>query len=153
MPVSSLNSTVARWPRRAGPGGRVVQFAGPLLGVVDQLLHGLGRKIRRHHQHVLRGADQHHRLEVAHRIEALVRRDGDVHRQRLRAEMQRVAVGRRLRGLRRADIAAGAGAVLDHDLLAPHLAELRGDDARQRIERAAGPEGDDHADGFVRPSL
>ena len=91
--------------------------------------------------------------KIAHRIETLVRRDGDVDRERLRAEVQRVAVGRRLRGLRRADIAAGAGAVLDHDLLAPHLAELLADDARQRVERAAGAEGDHHAHGFVGVGL
>jgi hypothetical protein len=35
----------------------------------------------------------------------------------------------------------------------PHLAEPCGDDPGQRVEGAAGAEGDDHADGLVGISL
>src|SRR5262249_4082784 len=46
-------------PAGAGPERGVIQFAGMRLGVVDQLLDRVKRRVRRHHQHVLRGRDQH----------------------------------------------------------------------------------------------
>ena len=67
--------------------------------------------------------------------------------------MQRVAVGRRLGGGLRADIAAGAGAVLHHDVLAPGLGELLRDDAAERVDGAAGRERDDHAHRAVGIAL
>jgi hypothetical protein len=54
------------------------------------------------------------------------------------AEPERVAVGRRLGDLARADRAAGAAMVLDHDLLAERLAHELGDAARQHVVAAAG---------------
>ena len=50
-----------------------------------------------------------------------------------------------------ADVAAGAGPVVDDDLLAEPLAELGRDDAHRGVGRAAGREGDDHADRLGRP--
>ena len=60
--------------------------------------------------------------------------------------MQRIAVGRRLRGRGGADIAAGAGAVLDHHVLAPGLAELLRHDAAERVDGAAGGKRNQDAD-------
>ena len=62
-----------------------------------------------------------------------------------------VAVGRRLGGDRRADHAAAARLVLDHDVPAGVLDELGLDDAGDRIGRAAGREGHDELDRSLRP--
>ena len=51
---------------------------------------------------------------------------------------QRVAVGRGARDLAGRDRAAGAAAVLDHDLLAERRAHGIGDDARHHVVAAAG---------------
>src|SRR5262249_33782250 len=67
--------------------------------------------------------------------------------------MERVTVGGCLRRRGGAEIAAGARPVLDHDLLAPELRELGGNDAPKGVERAAGRERDHHAHGFVRIGL
>jgi len=58
---------------------------------------------------------------------------------------QRVAVGRRARRQRGADIAGGAGVVLDVESLAEVLAELLGDQAGEQVARAARPERHDDA--------
>ena len=63
------------------------------------------------------------------------------------AEEQRVAVGRALDEGARADQAGAAGAVVDHDLLAERARKLLGDDARQRVDAAAGRIGNDEGDG------
>jgi hypothetical protein len=67
------------------------------------------------------------------------RRQRDVGAERLRAEMQRVAVGGRRCGCGRADVAAAAGRFLDHDLLAPHFAELS---AMKRPSTSIAPDGE-----------
>ncbi|MCY1213937.1 hypothetical protein D9M72_257400 [compost metagenome] len=127
--------------------GSVVQFAGMLLGVVDQLAHVLRRQAVRHHQQV--GGDRH----LADRGEVglgVVRQAGvDIRPDRMRAgggDQQRIAIGRSLGGHVRADRAAGAGAVVDHDLLAHAGAHLLRDGACQQVSRAAGREGHDQAD-------
>ena len=107
-----------------------------------------------HRQHQRRGCHQTHRVEVAHRIVrqiALqvgvdgVRGDG--------GEKQRVAVGGRARRELGADGAAGAGAVVDDDLLAVGGAELLRDEARQHVVAAAGGKGDDEAHRLRRVGL
>ena len=84
-----------------------------------------------------------------HRIEASDRRERDVDRQHLAAEMERVPIRRRLRGGLRADIAAGAGPVLHEHRLAPHVAQFLRDDATERVDGAAGGKRNDDADGAV----
>ena len=64
----------------------------------------------------------------------------------VRHHQQRVAVGRRLRGLDGADHAAGAGAVLDHEGLAEVLLQDAADLARRDVGRAAGAERHDDLD-------
>ncbi len=150
LDAGDLREQHARQMRaRAWAKRRISELSGPRLGVVDEIAHRLVRRVRRHHQHVLRGRDQHDRLKVAHRIEALVRRDGDVDGERLRAEVQRVAIRRRLGGGRGAEIAAGAGAVLDHDGLAPFIRQLAGQDAPERVDRSASRESDHEPHGLV----
>ena len=57
-----------------------------------------------------------------------------------------VAVGRRARDHLAGDIAAGAGAVLDHDRLAERLLEPLAEDARHHVARAAGREAEHERD-------
>jgi hypothetical protein len=102
---------------RSDAGRRVVELARMRLGVIDQLLHRLDRRICRHHQDVLGGGHQNDGIEILDRIEAPLRRDSHVDGKRLRTEMQRVPVGGRLRGRGGADIAAGPGPVLHHHRL------------------------------------
>src|SRR5262249_15442054 len=65
--------------------------------------------------------------------------------ERLRAEMERITVGRGLRRGRSADIAAGARTVLDDDVLPPRFGELLREDAPERVDGAAARKRDDHA--------
>jgi hypothetical protein len=53
-----------------------------------------------------------------------------------RAHQQAVAIGRRARDRLGADVAAGAAAVVDDDLLAELPAQFEGDDAADDVGRA-----------------
>ncbi len=91
------------------------------------------------HDDQLAGADQPDRREILARVVADVAVERRIDRERAgAAEHQRVAVGRGLRHRARGDRAAGAGAVLDDDVLAERLAHLLGDDARHHVVAAAG---------------
>ena len=89
-------------------------------------------------QNIRRVGDQRDRGEVGHGIHlqgfaenAGVDRDrADV------AEEDGVPIGRRLRGFLRANDAAGAGTVLDHEGLAELLLKLCGNDAGDGIDSA-----------------
>ena len=72
---------------------------------------------------------------------------------RVECHQQRVAVGIGLGDHVGADIAVGAGAVVDDDLLAECFAEFLADGARQRVGRTAGSVGHDQPDRFVRIGL
>ena len=94
----------------------------------------------------------------ADRIEAL---DGIVGRlaqasaapkRRVGREQERVAVGRRLGRRLGADHAAGAAAVLDHELLAEGLGELVGPGTADRVRGAARRIGQDELDRCARAS-
>ena len=106
------------------------------------------RRHRRMHQHDQRaGRDQADRREILARVVADIGIERRIDRERAgAAEHERVAVGRGLRDRARRDRAAGAAAVLDHDLLAERLAHLLGDDARHHVVAAAGRVGHDQRD-------
>ena len=59
--------------------------------------------------------------------------DGDVHGQRLRTEMQDVAVGRRLRGLRRAGVSAGTPTVYPPPPAGPTFRRASAETMRARV--------------------
>ncbi|MET3840335.1 hypothetical protein ABIE49_002413 [Bradyrhizobium sp. OAE829] len=59
-----------------------------------------------------------------------------------RDEQQRVAVRRRADRRSRGDIATGAGAVLDHELLVEMVRQPLAHDTRDDVDRAAGGEAD-----------
>ena len=67
------------------------------------------------------------------------------------ADDEGVAVGFGLGDVIGGDVAAGAGLVLDDELLAEFLGYLGGDDPRQNVGGAAGREGNDELDRPCRP--
>ena len=69
------------------------------------------------------------------------------------AEQERIAVGRGLHHAVRAGHAAGAADVLDDHLLAEHAAQAGGEDAPDRVDRAARRIGHHHGDRTRRPLL
>ncbi|MGY3408279.1 hypothetical protein ACVWZV_004392 [Bradyrhizobium sp. GM5.1] len=91
------------------------------------------------------------RREVAHQLVfALVRRQQRfVRGLRVGHHQQRVAIGGRLRRFDRADDAARAGAVLNHEGLAKTLLERIADLPGGDIGRPAGAEGHDDPDRMV----
>ena len=132
--------------------GGVVQLAGVGLGIADQLLHGLDRQ---------RVGDQQHAGGIGHMgngCEVLVRAVGQlghqVRRDRMGAaggEQQGVAIGARLGGLGRADGAARARAVVNHQRLAQLLRHLLRHHAGDQIGGTAGRKRHDDADRAIRP--
>ncbi len=68
-------------------------------------------------------------------------------------EHQRVAIGRALGHQVAADRAAGAAAVVDHHRLAEPARQGGRDDARHRVDRAAGRVGHDQPDRAAGPAL
>ena len=103
----------------------VVDRAGLGLRRVDQVLQRLVGTVAAHHQHGGIGADQRDRrelVELVGRRPALQAVGHRQHRDRRQRHQDRVAVGRRARGLRGADRAAGAGLVHHHDRLLQELA-------------------------------
>jgi hypothetical protein len=83
-----------------------------------------------HHQRIRRVADHTDRRKILARVIAgiLVERGADRERAGI-AKQQRVAVWRALGDRACAHRAAGAAAIVDHDLLAENLAHLVGDGA------------------------
>ena len=117
--------------------------------VVERLQAGLGRG----DQHVRPAAQQREVGEVLQRVVGQLGVDARVGDVRRGIGEQRVAVGRRVDHDLRADRAAGAGAVLGHHRLAPHLLQLGRDHAADDVGRAARRERDDQADGLVGKAL
>ena len=135
---------------RADAKRRIGQLPRMRLGVGHDVADRVERRIRRYQQHILPGRHQIHRCKIRGRIEALHRRNGDIRRHELAGEQKSVAVRRGPRGDRRADIAAGAGTVLDHRRLAPGGAQFLHQDAAQRVDTAAGRKRNDQPHGAIR---
>ena len=137
---------------RGDDAGAVVELAGIGLGLGDQLLHGL-RAVGANDQQrgVLRG--QRDRREVLKRVVGQILGGDRVHHQRdVHGDQQRVAVRRGLRDLLCADRGIAAGAVLDHDRLAPALGQLLAEQACHEVGRPARRERHDelHRPGWER---
>src|SRR5581483_4452273 len=141
--------------------GEMARRAVAARGVVHLLLPGelreLGDALRRHrrvHREELAVSDGHRdRGEVLRRVEGQLPVDGRVDGESgVEREEQRVAVGGRLRHQVGADVAAGAGLVLDHEGLPHRRRGLVGDEPRERVERP-GHGGDDHAHRLRRIGL
>src|SRR5690606_18385356 len=98
------------------------------------------------HEHQRIRGNERDRREIALRIVRELGIDGGRSGERRGVEQQGMAVGRRFRDDGGADRAAGAGAVVDHDLLAPGGDQLRSVHAGEQIGRAARGEGNDDPD-------
>ena len=102
------------------PGRGEAVLAGVGLHQRDQLLHVLRRERRMHRQHVRPDADQRDRREVLARVVGHLAVEARVEREARRREQDGVAVGRRAaRPAPMPMLLAGAGDVLDVELLAP----------------------------------
>ena len=125
---------------------------GPQRGL--ELRHIGDRQRRAHHQHVLHQREQRDRLEILDRIIAGLGRHQRRERMgRDRAREQRVAVGRRARRGLRADLAASAAAIVDHEGAAEDGGHFRRDDADDRVVGAPGRIRRDQPDGTIRIGL
>ena len=107
--------------RAAVAAGGIVDLARMGFGVGDELRHGFDRQRWIDHDEIGRVGDAADRRDVAHEIEFEVREERLVEHVRQHDHLQRVAVRRR--GQRRlgGDVAGGARAVLDDELLAEPL--------------------------------
>jgi hypothetical protein len=125
---------------------RVIQRAGFRLRERDQLAERLCRHGRMHDQHVRHGGKNGDRRVVLRRVVRQLRVQRRRDRQIAdRRERQRVTVGRGLRALLQADVAAGTGAVLDDERLPEHAGEAITGEARERIRRPPGRERNENA--------
>ena len=117
------------------------------LHVVEEALQVVGREVLLGHDDDRRSGGKADGREVLGRIVFQVRVEGG--RGAVGAHMAHhdgVAVRLRLRGAGDARGAAGAGDVLDHDLLAERAGHVVAYDAGDHVCRAAGREGHDHGD-------
>ncbi|MNQ81412.1 hypothetical protein D3C85_964340 [compost metagenome] len=134
--------------RRAIARRGVAQLVRVLSGVGDQLLHVVGGHRRVHHQDVGQVADTDDGREAGFRVVALLLVQADIDGQRAGgAEQDGVAVGLGVGHVLGADVAAGAAAVLDDDVLLERLSEFFGQAARQGVGGAARRKGHDQRDG------
>ena len=137
----------------AEPARSVAQLARLRAHIGDEFGDGLHRQLAVHHQHERIGPEHADRRQVLDRVIGHLGHGRQDHDLRLHAPQQRVAVGGRARDAFDRDRAAGAGAVLDHELLAEHVAEALRDDARHAVGVAAGRERHDDLHRPVRPVL
>src|ERR1017187_4969092 len=118
-----------------------------LLRVRDEFGDVRIRRIGAHHQQRGRCARERERDEIARRVEGELAEQRGVDRECADGtERERLAVGRGLGHELGADVAAGAGFVLDHDRLLQLLGQGLSENASGDVGRGAGAEGDDHAD-------
>ena len=133
---------------RAGAERAEGVLAGVGLHHGGELAHVARRELGLHREHQVGQADLGDGLEVLQRVV------GDLGEQRRVLDVggdgheQRLAVGRGAGDLLAADHAAGAGAVLDNDGLAPELGELAGEQPAGEVGGAARGKGHDHPDGL-----
>jgi hypothetical protein len=124
-----------------------LSLAGFFLGERDHVLDVAGRKRRVRDQDHRHGGDQADGREILARVEAGIgeqrRIDGD--RTGMR-EHQRIAVRCGAGDRARAHESAAAAAIVDHHLFAEGGRELVGDDARHRVDAAAGWVGNHQGD-------
>ena len=145
---------LAREVRRvSGPGRSVIELPRLRFGERDQLLDRLRLHARMHDDDVCAGREQAHRRKVAREIVRRLRLQARVDHVRGARHEKRIAVGRRVRGDFRAEVAARAGAVVDHELLPEAFGHLLDDDARHDVDGAARRGRDEDAHGSRRIRL
>ena len=131
--------------RRGDAELRIVDLAGMLLGVGDQLGKRVDRQRVGRRDRVAVARDQrdaHQVLELV--VKTLVEQRVD--RIEIGADEQVVAVARARHHVVRGERRAGAGLVIDDDRVPERRAQAIGDEARRNVGRPAGREADHHAD-------
>ena len=98
-----------------------------------------------HGHHQRRDRHHHHSHEILERIKARPLVQAGVDHKAGRGHQQRVTITGGARHQFVTDIAGGAGAVVDHHGLLPHLREMLANHARKYIRTAAGDKGHDYA--------
>jgi tetrahydromethanopterin S-methyltransferase subunit G len=145
-PAIILNSSPKTWDGALVAARAHVDLAGMGLGIGDEFRDRRRRDRRMHQHHGGFAAETRDRHDVADEveIERLVERRVDEIRRR--DQQQRVAVGRRVHHRFGRDVGAGAGAVLDGELLAEPLRQPVACQPRDGVGRAAGgkPDKDVH---------
>jgi DNA-binding transcriptional LysR family regulator len=147
MPAVFWNFSPVRCATVPLPGDAEVHLARLRLRGGDEVGERLVRRLRRHDEDEGRARDEADRRQVLHRVVRQLRVERRIDREVARlAEDDRVAVGRRLGRLVDAEVAAGAGLVVDDEgpagLGRDALRHLAGDD----VGAAAGRERHEHAD-------
>ena len=142
----------ARWLVVPGPAD--AKAISPRLREPDEVggRTDVGQCLRTHRKDEADGGEARDGLEILERIKGLliVEVGIDAH-DAVRDVADRGAVGTGLRDLGRADVAASARAVENHDLFVKGFGEGKGDGARENVAAATGREGHDHRDrGLLR---
>ena len=107
-----------------------------------------------HDEHAGGGRDLHDGREILHRIERHVFVKTGIHRPGADCrDHNRIAVRRRFGGEFESDVAVGAAAIVDDELLAEPLAEFFAQHAALDVGRAAGDERHDETHGLARVLL
>ena len=136
--------------QRARSGRSEVELARLRLRQRHELGDGIRRDAGVGDQDARDFRDQRDRDEILLRVDRQILKDRRIDRDRTDvAKVDRIAIGRCLCGCFHADVARCARPILDHDLLPERFAQLRRNDARHEVGRAARGERDDHLDGMV----
>ena len=125
---------------------RPVEAAGRRLGERDHVGHGLRLDRLVDHQQIGDERGEEDRLEVPDRVVRQIGIERRIHRVGGGVVHDGVAVAIRLGHRRGGDGAAGAAAIVDDELLAPHVAELLEQDAAHRVGAARRRIGNHHLD-------
>ena len=134
--------------------GGVVEPSGVLFGVVDPFLDGLGRRAVGHQHDAGRIAHLADRGEVLHRVVRHARVEVGANRVRAGSgQQQGVAIGRGLGHQVRAQSAACARAVFDHQRHTHFFTQLLGQGAGKQIRGTTGRKRHDQTDRLGRVSL
>ena len=132
----------------------VIELAGVLSRVLDELSHVLRRHGRVDRHRVGHGGDLADEAEVLERVVAQIGAHDRVHYvRRDGGDAEGVTVGRGIGDRLGADRAAGAAAVVDDERLPKLASHALGGDAADDVGRAAGRERDDQRDGLRRIRL
>ena len=151
MPLRLLDQRHRQVMRRADAGAAVGQLARVGLGRGDQLGQRVGRLAGIGDQHQRAPGGEADRREVGHRVVGQVLEQAGVHDQRVDRRHQGQPVGLGARDLLAADIARGAGDVVDDDRLAEPGRQLLRHEAGDDVGTGARREGHDDAHRLVGP--
>jgi hypothetical protein len=120
------------------PGRSHVDLAGVGLAVGDEFAHGLGRELGGGLHHIRHPRDAGDGRDVAQEVERQTLVKGRIDAIGGVDQQDRVAVGRGVHHHLGADVVAGAGPVVDHELLAEMLGKVLAQDSRQDVGGSGG---------------